>query len=362
MAAKNNGERKMKFGVLGCGRISEKHLAALTAETMPTELVAVADLIEEKAREKGEKYGAPYYTDGHAMMEAHPEIEVLDILTPTGYHAEHVVEYAPHARHIVVEKPMALRVADCDAMVAACEEAGVRLFVVKQNRFNRAVQAARRVFEEGRLGRMVMGTIRVRWRRDQYYYDQADWRGTWALDGGVMSQQASHHLDLLQWFMGPVESVQCQITARLLDIEAEDTAVAIFKFKDGALGAFEATTATRPEQLEGSLSLLGENGTIIITGVAVNMIDYWKFEEELPEDERVREEHSQEVPNVYGHGHAPYLAHVVECLLEDKPALVDGAEGKKNIEILQALYESAARNGAPVVPGEPTPNSRLGER
>ena len=352
----------LKVGIVGCGRISYKHLAALASPKTPAELVAVADLIEEKAREKGEEQGTPWYTDGHEMVAKHPEIDVIEILTPTGYHAEHVIDFAQYGKDIIVEKPMALRVEDCDEMIAACERSGCRLFVVKQNRFNRAVVAARAALDEGRFGKMVLGTVRVRWRRDQRYYDQADWRGTWALDGGVMSQQASHHLDLLQWFMGPIETVQCRIATRLMDIEVEDTAVAIMKFRSGALGVFEATVGARPEDLEGSLSLLGEKGSVIVGGFAVNDIEFWKFEDERPGDESIVAEFSQEVPNVYGHGHGPYLAHTYQAILDGAPGPVGAAEGRKNIEILTALYESAARGGEPVAPGAPVTRARIGER
>lgn len=231
-------QRTLKFAFIGCGRVSENHLKALTSGKFPAQLVAVADIIGERARSKGEKYQVPYYLDYHEMMQRHPDIEVVDIATPTGYHAEHVIDLARYGKHIIVEKPMALQLKDCDAMIRACNKNGCRLFVVKQNRFNLAVMAARRALEDGRFGKLVMGTVRVRWRRDQSYYEADNWHGTWALDGGVMSQQASHHLDLLQWFMGPVESVSCQAATRLLNIEVEDTAAAILKFSSGALGIF----------------------------------------------------------------------------------------------------------------------------
>lgn len=353
-------DRKLKFALVGCGRVSENHLGALTSGQLAAELVAVCDLDEAKARAKGEKYHVPYYTDYHAMMTAHPELDVVNVATPTGYHAQHVIELARYGKHIVVEKPMALRVSDCDRMIAACRRNRCRLFVVKQNRFNPAVVAARRALEQGRFGKLVLGTARVRWRRTQEYYEQDDWHGTWALDGGVMSQQASHHLDLLQWFFGPIKNLHCRIATRLLDIEVEDTAVATFQFRSGALGAFEATVATRPQDLEGSLSILGEKGSVVIGGHAVNKILYWGFCEPRAEDEEIQQKFSQEVPNVYGRGHTPYLANVIEAILQHKPGLVEGPEGRKNIQILTALYESAARGGATVEPGCPVRRSRLG--
>jgi UDP-N-acetyl-2-amino-2-deoxyglucuronate dehydrogenase len=353
--------KKLKFALVGCGRISKNHLEALTSGAIPSELVAVCDIIESRAKEKSEKYKIPFYTDYSTMMKKHPEIDVINVATPTGMHAGHVIDLAKFGKHIIVEKPMALKVEDCDAMMEACEKGGGRLFVVKQNRFNKAVQAARKALESGRFGKQVIGTTRVRWRRLQSYYQNDNWHGTWKLDGGVMSQQASHHLDLLQWFMGPIESMNCISATRLLDIEVEDSAVATFKFKSGAIGTYEATVATRPEDLEGSISLLGEKGSVILGGFAVNKIIYWKFEEPLPEDEAIIKEFSVDVPNVYGHGHSPYINNVVEAILEGKPALVEASEGRKNIQILTALYESAANGGIPVQPGCPIKKSRLGK-
>ncbi len=350
----------MNAALIGCGRVSENHLAAITGSPF-SHLVAVCDLDPAKAQAKGEKYQVPFYTDYHAMMKAHPEIELINIATPTGYHARHVIDVARHGRHIIVEKPMALTVADCDAMIKACAKNNCRLFVVKQNRFNPAVQVTRRALEEGRFGKMVLGTVRVRWHRTQRYYEQDNWHGTWELDGGVMSQQASHHLDLLQWFMGPIESMQCQAATRLMDIEVEDTAAALFRFKSGALGIFEATVAARPEDLEGSLSLMGEKGSIIIGGPAVNKILYWKFSDPRPEDEQIIQEFSQDVPNVYGRGHKPYMENVISALKADGQALVEGPEGRKDIEILSALYESAACNGKAVAPGCRIVKSKLGK-
>jgi UDP-N-acetyl-2-amino-2-deoxyglucuronate dehydrogenase len=354
--------RKLNIAVVGCGRISERHLQAITSERINAELIAVADMNEERAHNKAEKYNVPYYRDYHEMITKHSEVDVIDILTPTGYHAEHVIDIAQYGKHVIVEKPMALTVSDCEAMITACSRYGCRLFIVQQNRFNKAVQAARTAVDSGRFGKLVLGTVRVRWMRQQSYYDQDAWRGTWALDGGVMSQQASHHLDLLQWFMGPIETMQCQIATRLMNIEVEDTAVAIFRFTSGALGAFEATVATRPEDLEASLSILAENGSLVVEGNAVNKIKYWRLMGDDQEDPLVQEQHSEDVPDIYGHGHVPYLANVIEAITENKPALVEAPEGKKNIEILTALYESAALGGAKVYPGCPITHSKLGKR
>jgi UDP-N-acetyl-2-amino-2-deoxyglucuronate dehydrogenase len=345
--------KRLNFAVVGCGRVAYKHFGALETLSDQAGLVAVCDIEQGKAAAASEKYNVPAYNDYSEMMTKHPEIDVVMVLIPTGYHAPVVIDLARFGRHILVEKPMALRVSDCEAMIRACKENGCKLFVIYQNRYNLPVRAARAAWEEGRFGKPVMSTVRVRWARFQNYYEQDNWHGTWALDGGVMSQQASHHLDLLQWFMGPVESVQCLSATRLLDIEVEDTGAALIKFESGAIGIYEATVATRPDNLEGSLSLLGENGTVVVGGIAVNELLTWKFHEEKPGDEQIRANVSQVVPNVYGHGHTPNIADVITAVKTGvkPPFVVDGEEGLKNIRLLTALYESAARNGEQVCPG-----------
>jgi predicted dehydrogenase len=275
-------------------------------------------------------------------MLAAPGIDAVSVLTPSGMHADHAVAVARSGRHIVVEKPMALTLPDADRMIAEADEAGVRLFVVKQNRFNVPVVKAREALDAGRLGRLVLGTVRVRWCRDQSYYDHDAWRGTWAQDGGVIANQASHHVDMLAWFMGPVASVHARCATALVDIQAEDTAVATVRFRNGALGVIEATGATRPKDLEGSLSVLGAGGAIEISGFAVNEIRHWRFVDPAPEDAEVLQKFSVNPPNVYGFGHQAYYEHVVDCLANDAPALVDGREGRHSLELLVALYESMA--------------------
>jgi predicted dehydrogenase len=267
-------------------------------------------------------------------------VDVAVVLTESGRHAAHVVELAKYRKHIVVEKPMALTLADADAMIEACDRAGVKLFVVKQNRFNVPVLKLRQALEAGRFGKLVLGTVRVRWCRKQSYYDQDSWRGTWALDGGVLTNQASHHIDLLEWMMGDVESVFAMSATSLVKIETEDTAVVALKFLNGALGVIEATTATRPSDLEGSISILGEGGTVEIGGFAVNQLKVWKFTHDRPEDADTIENCSVNPPNVYGFGHKAYYEHVVDCVLRGSAQLVDGLRGRKSLELISAIYES----------------------
>ncbi len=333
----------LNFALIGCGRIARKHAGNLGERKIPgAKLVAVCDLVEEKARYYGEKYEIPWFTDMHQMIaQIGNQIQVLVILTPSGNHAEHTHELAQYGKHIVVEKPMALTLRDADKMIEACDKAGIKLFVVKQNRLNAPVRKLREAIEQNQFGKMVMGTVRVRWCRNQAYYDQDQWRGTWREDGGVFANQAIHHIDLLQWMMGPVESVFAKSITRLVNIEAEDTGVVVLKFTSGALGTIEATTATRPKDLEGSISILGERGTVEIGGFAVNEMKTWNFLEENEEDRKKVIEHFKEnPPDVYGFGHTEYLKNVVDTITNKKSALVDGLAGRKSLELIAAIYES----------------------
>jgi len=275
----------------------------------------------------------------HEMMES-AGVDVVVVLTESGRHVNHVIALTRHGKHIVVEKPMALTLDDADRMIRACDAARIKLFVVKQNRFNVPVIKLREALDEGRFGKLVMGTVRVRWCRRQEYYDQDEWRGTWALDGGVLTNQASHHVDLLEWMMGEVESVFALSRTALVDIETEDTAVVVLRFSNGALGVIEATTAARPTDLEGSISILGEGGTVEIGGFAVNELKVWKFAEAREGDADVRSRFSVNPPNVYGYGHQAYYEHVVDCIRNDRKQLVDGLEGRRSLELINAIYES----------------------
>jgi predicted dehydrogenase len=267
-------------------------------------------------------------------------VDVVSVLTESGHHARNVIELASYGKHVVVEKPMALTLDDADEMIRVCDQSGVKLFVVKQNRFNVPILKLREALEQGRFGKLVMGTVRVRWCRTQEYYDQAPWRGTWALDGGVLSNQASHHIDMLEWMMGDVDSVFAMGTTALVKIEAEDTATVAVRFKSGALGLVEATTATRPRDLEGSLSILGEGGTVEVGGFAMNEMKVWNFVERRQGDDEVMARYSVNPPNVYGFGHQAYYEHVVDCIINDRQHLVDGLEGRKSLELISAIYES----------------------
>jgi len=244
-----------------------------------------------------------------------------------------------YGRPLVVEKPLALRLDDADRMIEACDVHGVKLFVVHQNRYNPPIVKAREALEQGRFGRLVMGTVRLRWTRDQAYYDSESWRGTWEHDGGVFMNQAVHHIDMLSWFMGSAETIRSMSATRLVNIEAEDTGVAVIRYNSGALGVLEATTATRPKDLEGSISILGEKGSVVIGGFFMNQLVTWAFADRQPVDDVVFDQYGSNPPE-FGYNLGEYLKGVVASLTTKKAALVDGLEGRKSLELITALYES----------------------
>lgn len=327
------------IALIGCGRIAPRHVQVLS-KLDGIRLVSVCDIVPERAKATAEPLGIPYYTDAFDMVEREKP-DIVTILTESGSHARLACALAPRVSTLVVEKPMSLTLDDADELIEACARTGTRLFVVKQNRYNPAVVKLRHALDQGAFGRLVLGTVRVRWCRDQAYYDQDPWRGTWKDDGGVFTNQASHHIDLLQWMMGPVESVKAYTATRLVKIEAEDTGVAVLRFRSGALGVIEATTGTRPKDLEGSLSILGERGSVVIGGFAVNKLETWNFTD--PEVMRqIEEDPSQAVPNVYGLGHQAFYQDMLECLETGRNSMLAGLEGRKSLEIINALYESSA--------------------
>jgi UDP-N-acetyl-2-amino-2-deoxyglucuronate dehydrogenase len=351
----------LRFALIGCGRIAKRHSELLgNGELQSARLIAVCDNIYSRAQIISNKFNVPAYDNMNVMME-NEDIDVAVVLTPSGLHAEHVINLAKYKKHIMVEKPMALTVEDADSMIKACDENNCKLFIIKQNRFNIPVVKLKEAVIEERFGKLILGTVRVRWARHQDYYDQDKWRGTWAMDGGVLTNQASHHIDMLEWMMGDVESVFAKATTALAKIEVEDTAIATIKFKNGALGIIEATTATRPVNLEGSISILGEKGTVVIGGFAVNEMISWVFEDEQKDDSQVLEKYSVNPPNVYGFGHKAYYENVIECISNESTNLVDGLQGKKSLELINAIYKSIETGKEVFLKSKPH-HSRLGNK
>ncbi len=330
----------LRFVILGCGRIAEKHSQLLGTKMINgATLVGVCDVDISKAKKLADIYKVPCFDNIHSLMN-NVQADVIVILTPSGLHASNIFEIIQYKKHIVVEKPMTLTVKDADKVIFECDKAGIKLFVVKQNRFNLAVKKLKSAIEQNKFGKIFLATIRVRWARHQAYYDQDKWRGTWKYDGGVITNQASHHVDLLEWMMGDVESVFAKSKQAIANIETEDTAVAILNFQNGGLGLIEATTAARPNNIEGSISILGEKGTVVIGGIAVDKILTWRFEDEEDYEKDTIADFSKEVDHVYGVGHKLYYDHVVDCIINGSPQLVDGLEGKRSVELINSIYES----------------------
>jgi len=312
----------LKFALVGCGNIARKHAHVLQKGVDGAAIGAFVDLDRSRAEKFSKEYGAPAFASVPEMMQALGDrIDAFSVLTPSGMHAANVVELAAYGRPIVVEKPLALRLDDADRMIEACDNHGVKLFVVHQNRYNRPILKAREALQQGRFGRLVLGSIRLRWTRDQAYYDSERWRGTWEHDGGVFMNQAVHHIDMLTWFMGHVDSVRSLAATRLVKIECEDTGVAVIRFNSGALGVLEATTATRPRDLEGSLSILGEKGSVVIGGFFMNELVTWSFDHKQPIDDVIFEQYGKN-PAGLGYNLGEYLRDVIAAIRGEKPAVV----------------------------------------
>jgi len=351
---------RWKTALVGCGRIGQRH-AAILAEEPRSSLFALVDTDLERAREFSQTHGGRPYPDLPAMLRSERP-ELVAICTPSGMHFEHVMAATrAGVPNVVVEKPMALALADADAMIAECARNGTRLFVVQQNRYNLPITKLREALDRGRFGKLVLGTVRVRWCRRQDYYDQAPWRGTWAMDGGVFSNQASHHIDMLAHMLGDVESVKAMSSTRLVEIEAEDTGIALLRFRSGALGVVEATTAARPTDLEGSISILGEKGTVEVDGFAMNEMRIWTFADSQPDDVDVLSRYRTNPPDVYGFGHHAYYKDVFDTLESGGRPPVDGSEGRRSLEVITAMYESIESGQEVRLPFTPV-HSRLGRR
>ena len=331
-------ERIVRVALVGCGRISRNHLDAIRS-IEGLELAGVCDVRAERAREAGEQYGAPWFTDYAELLRA-VACDAVAICTPSGLHPAHGVLAARAGRHVISEKPMAISLAGADELVRACDEAGVQLFVVKQNRLNPAIRLLRRAIDKGRFGRLYMLNSTVRWTRPQEYYDQAPWRGTWEFDGGAFMNQASHYVDLIQWMGGPVESVVAKTATLARQIEAEDSGVAVLRFRSGALGTIEVTMLTYPRNLEGSITVLGERGSVKIGGTAVNRVEHWAFAD-YDDDDKLVESASTNPPTVYGFGHEGYYRNVLGALRGSARPDIDGREGRKSLELVLGIYASA---------------------
>lgn len=332
-------DRKVRFALVGCGRIAKNHFDAMKHHADRCEIVGVCDIDPGALSNAVATTGATPYTSLTAML-ADCDADAFILTTPSGLHPDQAVEIAEAGRHVITEKPMATRWEDGKRMVAACDAAGVRLFVVKQNRRNVTLQLLKKAVEEKRFGRIYMVNLNVFWTRPQEYYDSAKWRGTWEFDGGAFMNQASHYVDLLDWIIGPIESLHAYTATLARDIEVEDTGVISLRWRNGALGSMNVTMLTYPKNLEGSITILGEHGTVRIGGVAVNEIQEWKFAEPHADDDKIHSA-SYETTSVYGFGHPLYYDNVINVLRGEAEPETDGREGLKSLEVLIATYLSA---------------------
>lgn len=336
----------MKYALIGCGRISPNHIEA--AKNNKLKFVAMCDIVSEMMQEKSEKYAlgsVSKYTDYRELLEKEKP-DLVAIATESGKHATIALDCIAAGCHVIIEKPIALSIADADAIIKSGKEKGVLVCANHQNRFNKSVQYIRKALEEGRFGRLSHGAAHIRWNRGKGYYDQAPWRGSWAQDGGCLMNQCIHNIDLLRWMMGDdVEEVMAY-TDRLEHpyIEAEDLGMALVKFKNGSYGLIEGTTNVYPKNLEETLYLFGEKGTAKAAGISDNIIEEWSFADGLDDPEYVKTTYGENPPNVYGFGHTPLYADVIDAINNHRAPYVDGEAGKRALELILAIYKSSAEH------------------
>ena len=341
---KKNKE-KLGFGVIGCGRIAPKHTESIIA-IPDAELVGVCDIIPERAGEFARLYNAESYLDYKELLRR-KDIDIITIATPSGNHAEIGIEAAKAGKHIMVEKPMAMTLQEADYLIKACKDNNVKLGVIHQNRYNQSIKTLRAAMEKGRFGKLTHGQATVRWNRNDNYYTQAPWRGTKLQDGGVLMNQSIHNIDLLQWMMGPVESVFGYTTTALRPIEMEDVAGAVIRFKNGAIGLIEAATTIYPTNIEETLNIFGETGSVIIGGIAVNRVEVWEFPDSTEEKKRIFANQDSDPPSVYGFGHREIIEDMIKAVKTNTSPPMDGEEGRKALEIILAIYKSQ-ETGLPI--------------
>jgi UDP-N-acetyl-2-amino-2-deoxyglucuronate dehydrogenase len=343
-------DRKLRVGLVGCGRIANNHILSFGKHSDDIDLAAVCDIDQAVLTKHATERGVPGYLRLEDMLKAEA-LDLVALCTPSGLHPEQAILAARHGVHVLTEKPMATRWNDGVRMVRACDDAGVRLFVVKQNRRNTTLQLLKRAVSEKRFGKIHLVQLNVFWTRPQSYYDQGNgWRGTWEFDGGAFMNQASHYVDLLEWLVGPVEKVQA-MTSTTRDIEVEDTGVWNVQWRNGALGSMSVTMLTYPKNMEGSITILGEHGTVRVGGVAVNDIQTWEFADSRDYDAQVRDA-SYDTTSVYGNGHPLYYSNVVQVMRGEAEPETDGREGLKSLELLIAAYLSARDGRAVSLPLE----------
>jgi len=331
--------KKLKFGLIGCGRISKKHFEAI-AEIKNAEIIACSDILQERMDEAAQKYNISKKYPNYIDMFENENLDAAIICTPSGTHAEIGIEAAKRKINVITEKPMAIKLEDADSLIKECDHNKVSLFVVKQNRLNPLMKILKNAIQKNRFGKIYMVQSNVFWQRPQSYYDAEKWRGTWEFDGGAFTNQASHYVDALYWLIGPVQSVMAETATMARKIEVEDTGSAILKFRNGAIGTINVTMLTYPKNFEGSITIIGEKGIVKLGGIAINKIEKWEFAE-YDDDDRYIEEYLSQNKNIFSQGHLDYYKNVVNTLLGNCEASTDGRSGRKSLEIIHAIYKSA---------------------
>jgi len=327
-----------KIALVGCGRIAKNHFDAIQEEKR-FELVGVCDIIKDRAEEQGKLFNIPYFTDLKKMLDE-VQMDILSICTPSGLHPQHGIMAAEKKVHVLSEKPMATRLKDADSLIESCDKNRVHLFVVKQNRLNATMQLLKRAIDKGRFGKIYQASVNVFWQRPQEYYDMAKWRGTWEFDGGAFLNQASHYVDGLLWLIGEPESVMGMTATMARKIESEDMGAALIRFRNGGIATINVSMITYPKNYEGSITILGEKGTVKVGGIAVNKIEKWEFAD-YDDDDKIVFESNYTPPNVYGFGHSGYYKNVVDVLDGTRQPDTDGRAGRKSLELILAIYKSS---------------------
>jgi len=336
-------DRKIRIGIVGCGKISANHFKTVAELPEQFELAAICDTHAESLERAARSLNVKGYRDINSMLSDSKQLDVVTLCSPSGLHAQQAIQIAQAGKHIITEKPMATRWSDGVTMINECDKANVKLFVVKQVRYQPALEQLNKAIKSNRFGRIYLVNLNVFWTRPQTYYDQAKWRGTWEFDGGAFMNQASHYVDLLHWLFGPVQNVHALMSTLAMNIEAEDTGVLNIRWRSGTLGSMNVTMLTYPKNLETSITVIGEKGSVKIGGVSANEIQHWEFADADPQD-AVAATLSKPPQLEMNYGHRRYYENVAQTLRGEAYADTDGREGLRSLEILIAAYLSARDN------------------
>lgn len=340
----------MKYALIGCGRISPNHIAAALQNGL--DIVGLCDVVQENMEDKVLKFSLPSsinrYTDYKKMLERERP-DLVAVCTESGLHASIALDCIDASANVIIEKPIALSLSDADLIIAKSTEKNIKVCVCHQNRFNKSIQKIREAVEKKRFGRLYYGTAHIRWNRGYEYYSRAKWRGTWEMDGGALMNQCIHNIDLLRWMMGEDVVEVFGYTDRLRNnfIEAEDMGIALLRFANGCYGVVEGTTAIYPQNLEETLYLFGEKGTVKAGGQSVNVIEEWRFSDMLDDAAQVKAQFHENPPNIYGYGHTPLYADMIKAVSFGRQPYVSALDGRRAVELVLAIYKSAA-SGSPV--------------